>query len=213
MMEHLPFAIFALLPLGLFSLLDRNRARSTAGFGFLSFLAPVIAKGIGSLIGHKKQKAEAKQQEEIARLQAQRADELSRQQWQAELDSPAARAARFKNTLSLGRLAGKMGGLDKLPPSIRNFYQSQRTMPEYTGTSSYIPTPKKGGGAWDFLGGVTDALQYLDTSKFGRPKASAGLMAAGNAAAKTGGLGALQGGGAATSIADLTERLRQQRGG
>ena len=212
-MEHLTFALFALLPLGLLSW-RRNYRSSDAGFlPFLAALAPVIAKGIGSLISHKQKGAADKQAEEARRLEAERADAIARQQWQTEQDSPAARAARFKNTLSLGRLAGKMGGLDKLPPSIRNFYQTQRAMPEYTGTSSYIATPKKGGGAWDFLGGVTDALSYLDTSKFSKPKASAGLMAAGNAAAQSGGLAALQGGGAATSIADLTERLRQQRGG
>jgi hypothetical protein len=208
------FYVFAFLPLAIFSLFEKGNHRSTAGFGFLAALAPVLASGISSLIGHKKKGAAEKQAEEVRRLEAQRADELARQEWETQMMSPSAQASRFKNTLSLGRLAGKMGGLEKLPPSIRNYYQGVRAMPEYKGTSSYIQTPKKGGGLWDFLGATTDALSYLDTSKLKKPKASAELMAYGNAAAQQGGLGGLQGGGMATSlggampIADLTKRLR-----
>lgn len=213
------FYVFALLPFALLSLFERGRHRATAGFGFLAALAPVVAKGIGSLIGHKQQQSAQKQAEEQRRLEAQRADELARAQWEAEMNSPAAQAARFKNTMALGRLAGAMGGMDKIPPSMAKFYQSMRAMPEYKGTSSYIPTPKKGGGVWDFLGGVTDALSYLDTSKIGKgtPGINPRVQAMGNQAAASGGLGALQGGGMATSlsgggatsaIADLTNRLR-----
>ena len=161
-MENL--MLFALLPLGLASLWNRL-PRSTAGFGFLAALAPVVAKGLGSLIGSKQKKAAAKQEEEARRLMAQREDELARQKWEAEQNSPAAQAARFKSTLALGRLAGAMGGMAKVPKSLASFYQSGRTMPQYTGTSSYIPTPKKGGGGWDLLGGITDALSYLDYDK------------------------------------------------
>ena len=182
-MEHLPFVLFALLPFGLLSW--RRLPRSTACFlPLLAALAPVIAKGIGSLINHKQAGSAQKQAEEQKRLEAQQADTLARQSWEAEQNSPGAQAARYKSTLQLGRLAGKMGGLDKLPPSMRNYYQSQRTMPTYGGTSSYVPTPKKGGGA------------------------SAGLKAAGNTAAQAGGLGALQGGGVATTLTDLTQRLK-----
>jgi len=166
------FAILAVLPLGLASLFSRRLPRSTAGFGFLAALAPFVAKGIGSLIGHKQKQSAEKQAEEARKLEAQRADELAKQQWEAQQNSPAAQAARYKNTLQLGRLAGAMGGLDKLPPSIRNYFQSQRTMPTYTGTSSYIATPKKGGGVWDFLGGVTEALPYIDTAAFSKPKSA-----------------------------------------
>ncbi len=211
------FALFALLPLGLASLFSRRLPQSTAGFGFLAALAPFIAKGIGSLIGHKQKGAAEKQQEEARRLEAQRADELAKQEWTAQQNSPAAQAARYKNTLQLGRLAGKMGGLDKLPPSIRNYYQSQRTMPEYSGTSSYVPTPKKGGGFWDFLGGVSEALPYLDTSRFkSKPKGMTPPIA-GDAgfggAADAGGFTAPQ---IDTTLQNpltgLTQRLRQPRG-
>ena len=167
------FYLFALLPFGLLSLwLHRNENhRSTAGFGFLAALAPVVASGIKSLIGHKQQKSAQKQADEQAKLEAQRADEQARQKWEAEQNSPSAQAARFKSTLSLGRLAGAMGGLAKVPKSIASYYQSQRTMPTYSGTSSYIPTAQKGGTGWDIAGGIADALGYLDTSKLkGAPK-------------------------------------------
>jgi hypothetical protein len=193
--------LFALLPLALFSLFEKGRHRHTAGFGFLAALAPVIAKGIGSLISHKQNKAKEKQAQEQAKLDAAAADTRAKQQWETDQNSPAAQAGRFKNTMQLGRLAGAMGGsLDKVPPSMLKYYQSQRTMPEYTGTSSYVPQAKKGGGGWDFAAGVADAASYLDTSKLGAPKASAGLMAAGNAAAHQ--RATPMGGGMATSLLD-----------
>ena len=165
-MEHLPFVLFALLPLGLFSLFEKGRHRHTAGFAFLAALAPMIASGISSLLGHKQKQSAEKQAEEQKRLAAEQADKVARQTWDTEQNSPAAQAARYKNTLQLGRLAGKMGGLDKLPPSMRNYYQTQRTMPTYGGTPSYVPTPKKGGGLWDFLGETAKAVSYLDPNAF-----------------------------------------------
>ena len=177
------FAVLGLLPLGLASLLGRRLPRSTAGFGFLAALAPVVASGISSLLGHKKQKAATKAAEEQKKLEAQQADLLAKQQWEAAQNTPAQQTARFKAKFSLGKLAGKMGGLEKLPPSIANYYKTAYTMPEYTGTSSYIPTVQPKTGGWDFLGGVTQALSQFDPSALKKPKASAGLMAAGNAAA------------------------------
>ena len=205
------FYALALLPLALASLFDRNRSRSTAGFGFLAALAPVLAKGIGSLINHKKASNAAKTAEAQRKLEATQADALAKQQWEAQQNAPGAQTARFKNTMQLGRLAGAMGGsLDKVPPSMLKYYQSMRTMPEYSAQSSYVEPAKQTGKGWDFLGGVTDALSYLDTSKMGAPKASAGLMAAGNMAARQGGMGALQGGGPATFLSDLTNRVSKQ---
>ena len=170
-MEHLPFALFALLPLGLFSLFEKGRHRHTAGFGFLAALAPLFASGISSLINHGKQKSAAKAAEEQKRLEAEQADKLARQSWDTEQNSPQAAGARYKATFGLGRLAGKMGGLDKIPPSMRQWYDSQRTMPTYGGTSSYVPTAKKGGGVWDFLGEAAKAVSYLDPSAFkSKPK-------------------------------------------
>ena len=172
-MEHLPFVLFALLPLGLFSLFEKGRHRHTAGFAFLAALAPMIASGISSLINHGKQKSAAKAAEEQKRLEAQQADKLARQSWETEQNSPAAQAARFKSKFAYGKLAGAMGGLDKVPQSLANYYKSGYAMPEYTGTSSYVPTAKKGGGAWDFLGEAAKAVSYLDPSVFkSAPKAN-----------------------------------------
>lgn len=164
----LTFAVFALLPLALLSLFERGRHRHTAGFAFLAALAPMIAKGALSLIKHKQQGSANKQAEEQRKLEAAQADTLARQQWEAQQNSSGAQAGRFKNTFSLGRLAGAMGGLANIPKSIADYYQSGRKMPEYAGTSSYVPTAKKGGGIWDFASGLGDALSYLDTSKFGK---------------------------------------------
>ena len=162
----------ALLPLALLSLWFHRHEnhRSTAGFGFLAALAPVLAKGIGSLISHKQNKSAQKQAEEQRKLEAQQADAAAKQQWEAQMNSPQAQAARYKNTLQYGRLAAGLGGLDKVPKSMAAYYNSVRTMPEYSGVSSYVPTAEKGGGGWDFAAGLTDALSYLDTSKLGGKK-------------------------------------------
>jgi len=215
-MEHLPFALFALLPLGLFGLLERGRHRHSAGFAFLAALAPVIASGISSLINHGKQKAADKQAEEQKRLAAEQADTLKRQEWDTQQNSPAAQAARFKSKFAYGKLAGAMGGLDKVPQSLADYYKSGYATPEYTGTSSYVPTPKRGGGAWDFLGEAGKALSYLDIAgnKEGGGKGLdlSALRQSGNAAAQQGGMGALQGGGIATDLTGLLDRLKQQGG-
>jgi hypothetical protein len=198
--------VFAILPLGLLSLFDRElrRGGTYAGFGFLAALAPVLAKGVTSIIGHKKAQSAEKQAEEQRKLQAQQQDALAKQQWEAEQNSPGAQAARFKNTFALGKLAGNMGGsLDKVPPSIAKYYQSMRSMPEYSAQSSYVPTPKKGGGTWDFLGGVTDALSYLDTSKLGGGGMSAG-QPMGNIVPQQ----VTNPGISSTPLADLTQRLK-----
>lgn len=168
--------LFALLPLGLASLFQRRLPTSTAGFGFLAALAPVVAKGIGSLISHKQKKSAEKQAEEQRKLEAQQADALAKQQWEAQQNSPAAQEARFKNTLQLGRLFGAMGGKDKVPPSIAKYYESARSMPTYSGVSSYVPTAQKGGTGWDIAGGVADALQYLDYNKLKSQPKSGGVL-------------------------------------
>lgn len=156
--------------MGLGSFLKKTVTSLIPGGGLIEALAPVVAKGVGTLISSKQGKAEQKQLEEQRRLEAQRADQLARQQWEAQVNSPQAQAARFKNTLQYGRLAAGLGGLDKVPKSLSSYYESARKMPEYTGTSSYIPTPKKGGTGWDIASGIAGALGYLDTEKLKRGK-------------------------------------------
>jgi len=209
------FYALALLPLALASLFHKRKDSDALIFGlalapFLKMVAPVVAKGVSSLIGSKQKSNAAKTAEAQRKKEVEAADAKAKLDWEGQQNSPAAQAARFKNTLQLGRLSGSMGGLDKLPPSIKNYYQTQRTMPTYTGQSSYIEPVKAKGGGWNFLGGVADALSYLDTSKMGGGGVSKSLMGAGNAAAAQGGLGALQGGGPATILSDLTKRVSKQ---
>lgn len=200
---ELYFAVFSLLPLALFC--REKLPRSTAGFlaGLIpiaKMLAPVIAKGVGTLIGSKKASNAAKQAEEQKKLEAAQADAKAKADWEAQQNTPQAQAARYKQTLQYGRLAAGLGGLDKVPKSMASYYNSVRAMPEYTGTSSYVAPAKQTGKGWNIASGVMDALGYLDTSQLGAPKASAGLMGAGNAAAYQG--ATPMGGGMATSLLD-----------
>ena len=159
------FYLFALLPLGLFSLFQRGRHRATAGFGFLAALAPVVAKGIGSLIGHKKQQAQQKQQAQYEQQLAQQQEAERKAQWEAQMNSPQMAMQRMGFNMKLGRLLGAMGGREKVPPSLLSAYDQARSMPTYTPGSSYIPKPTGGAGIWDVLGGAADALSYLDVNK------------------------------------------------
>ena len=210
-MEYLPFALFALLPLGLASLFSLRLPRSTAGFGFLAALAPVVASGISSLIGHKKQKASAKAAEEQRRIEAERADAEAKRQWESAQQTPSEQARRFKSKFAYGKLAGAMGGLEKVPKSLIDYYKGGYTIPEYTGTSSYVPTVQPKSGLWDFLGGVTNALGQFDYGgyKAGRAQNQA-LRSAGNLAAGSNLSLAPGSTGPATSIADLTRRIAEQ---
>ena len=103
------------------------------------------------------------------------------------------------------------GSLDKLPPSIRNYYQSQRTMPTYSGVSSYVPTAERGGSGWDFAAGVTDALGYLDTSKLkGKSPGQPTGFGAGSSFGNEGGSGAESVGvpGSVQPLVGLTQRVK-----
>lgn len=210
--------LFALLPLGLFSLFTRRLPRSTAGFGFLAALAPVIASGLGSLIKGKQQSSAAKKQAEYEKQQALAAEAANKASWEAQQNSPAAQMQRMGFNMKLGRLLGAMGGREKVPPSLLNALDASRAMPTYTPGAAYVDKPSSGSG-WDVAAGAADALSYLDTSKIGRtPKISSNLQSIGNQAARSGGLGALQGGGMATSLSggsgggglsSLNDKLKQ----
>ena len=169
-MENLTFAVLALLPLALASFFTRGRG-AHAGFGFLAALAPFLASGVKSLISHKQKGAADKQQALYDQQQAAAAEAARRGEFEAGQNSPGALAQRQKFTLQLGKLLGKAGGKEKIPPSIYNYLSQQRQAQAYTPGAAYTPVPKKGGGGWDFLGGLTDALGYLDTTKLGKGKA------------------------------------------
>ena len=162
--------IFALLPLGLFSLWSRL-PRSTAGIlPLLGALAPVLAKGVGSLIGSKQKQSAAKQQAAYEAQLAQQQEQEAKAAFEAAQNTPAKAMERMKFNMQLGRLLGKAGGRGKLPPSLMKQLDTARAMPTYTPGASYVPKPTGGAGKWDFAAGLADALSYLDTSKLGRPK-------------------------------------------
>jgi hypothetical protein len=169
-MENLIFAVFAVLPLALASFFSRARG-AHAGFGFLAALAPVIASGVSSLVKHKQQKSAEKKQAEYDRKLAEQEAAAERAKFEAAQNSPAAVAARLKQNMMFGRLLGKAGGRSKLPPGLLAMYDKMRATPEYVPGKAYVAPPSSGAGVWDFVGGLTDALGYLDTTKLGKGKA------------------------------------------
>ncbi len=168
--------LFALLPLGLFSIF-RDRRDSWRGVyaGFFQLLAPLLASAATSYIGHKKQQSAEKKQAAYEAQQAQQAEAQRKSQFEAEANSPGAAMQRMGFNMRLGRLLGAMGGRGKVPPSLLKAYDSARAMPTYQAGPSYTPKPSSSAGIWDFAGGLANSLSYLDTSKLkGNPKMPTG---------------------------------------
>ena len=136
-------------------------------------LAPVVAKGAQTLIQHKQQGAANKTAAAQAKQDALAADAQAKLDWEEKQNSPAAQMARFKNTFALGKLGGKLGGIDKVPKSIAAYYNAQRAMPTYTGQSSYREPVKASGGGWNIAAGIADALGQYSPSSFAKPKSAA----------------------------------------
>ena len=178
--------VFAILPLALFSFFSKGR-RADAGFGFLAALAPVLASGISSLVGHKQKKSAEKKQADYERQLAAQEEAARRTAFEASQSSPSALASRQKFTLQLGKLLGKAGGREKVPPSILNYLEAQRKAQAYTPGGGYVEKPTSGAGIWDVIGGAGQALSYLDTSRLkkkvpmspGQPVGSAGAFRTG----------------------------------
>jgi hypothetical protein len=175
-MNEMTFAIFALLPLGLASLVHRTRA-AHAGLGFLAALAPMLFQGAKEVIGGKQKSNQAKQQSAYEAQLAAQQEEQKRAAFEAAQDSPQKAMERLSFNMKLGRLMGAMGGRGKVPPSLLKAYDTARQRATYTPGSAYVPKPT-GGSKWDFAGGLANAMSYLDTSKLGgkvaRPSGSAG---------------------------------------
>jgi hypothetical protein len=176
-MNEMTFAIFALLPLGLASLVHRTRA-AHAGIGFLAALAPAAIKGVSNIIKGKQQAGAEKKQAAYEQQLAAQQEEQRRAEFEAAQDSPQKAMERLSFNMKLGRLMGAMGGRSKVPPSLLKAYDTARQRATYTPGSAYVPKPTSGGGGWNFASGLADALSYLDTSKMGgkvaRPSGSAG---------------------------------------
>jgi hypothetical protein len=162
------FGVLALLPLALASLFRKNARQSDAGFlPLLAALAPVVAKGIGSIIKHKQQSAAEKKQAQYEQQQAAAAEQADRAKFEAAQNSPALAMQRMGFNMKLGRLLGAMGGRDKVPPSLLKSLDQARAVQSYVPGASYVPKPGSGNGLLDVAEGAMDALSYLDTSKLG----------------------------------------------
>src|SRR4030042_4452582 len=121
----------SLLPFFAFlSLFHKRGHHSEAGFlPFLAALAPVLAKGAMSLVGYKQKQSVEEQAEEQKKLEAAKADAEARHAWELRMQSPEEQARRFKSKFAFGKLAGKMGGMDKVPPSLAAYSKSGYAMP------------------------------------------------------------------------------------
>jgi hypothetical protein len=164
----LTLAVLATLPLGLASFFSRPKRGTYAGIGFLAMLAPVLAKGVQSLIGHKQKKGEEKKAAAYAQQQAAAEEAAARQKFEASQDSPAAAVQRLKFNTKLAQILGKFGGREKTPGFITGAFDTARKRAEYQPGAAYVPPPTSGGGFWGAAGGIADALSYLDTSKLSK---------------------------------------------
>lgn len=207
--------VFALLPLGLFSLLHwREGRRTVAGFAWIAALAPLVISGVKAVAGamsKKKQQKAAQQNEQTAYQQA---EDQRRQQWEQEQSSPEAQMQALKYKLRLGKLAGKMGGLNKVPPSIMKALQSGYQPKQYQAAPAYQPQ-KTGSSAWDYVAPAADVLSTVDLGALGRGGGGGGgtynaAQAASQAVQAGGGLN--KGFTNTQPLAGLTERLRGKRG-
>jgi len=167
------FAVFATLPLALFSFFSRGRG-AHAGIGFLAALAPVLGSLAGSIFNRKG--AQSRQQNEIDyrrqqfEQQAAQQEAARRAAFEQRQGSPQAAMQRLGFNTRLSHLLGGFGGRGQTPGFILNAFDSARTPQEYQPgfESQFIAPPKTGGGIWDYLGDAGRAASYFDTSRFGQ---------------------------------------------
>ena len=165
--------VFALLPLALFSLLERGDKQRAWIFGLaagslLKALAPVVTTGISKIIGNKQAKSAEKKEAAYQQQLAAAKEAEDRARFEAQQNSPAAALQRQSFNMKLGRLLGAAGGREKLPPSLIAGYDVARKPLTYTPGAAYIPKPTKGAGIWDVLSGAGEALSYFDPSQLRR---------------------------------------------
>lgn len=178
------FYVFAVLALGLFSLFDKDLRMgggTYAGFGFLAALAPVLAKGVSSIIGRQKAKGEAKKQAAYEQQQLAADEAAKRSAFEDAQDAPAAAMQRLKFNTGLAKILGLFGGREKTPQFLQQAFDTARQRKAYTPGPAAVPKPQQGGGFWNFASGLQDALGYLDPSKLTK-KPGSGVPMIGNVA-------------------------------
>jgi hypothetical protein len=154
--------VFALLPLGLFSLLHWREGKHTvAGFAWIAALAPLVISGVKAVAGAMQKKKQQKAEEANAAAAAQQAEEQRKQEWEQQQASPEANMKALQYKQRLGRLAGKMGGLNKVPPSILKALQSGYQTQAYQPGPAYR-APKTGASAWDYVEPAADVVSSVD---------------------------------------------------
>lgn len=161
--------VFAILPLGLlWSLVERQRRGMVGIAPLITALLPVAAGAVQSLIARRSQN----QQGSAAQREAERQAGF---QQKSEFYSPQAVAQRQQNqalsTIQLGRLAGAMGGLDRVPPALRNMLQQRRQAQTFQFEPGAVARQPRAPGNFgtDILGN----LQHFDVEAYRRGRAPA----------------------------------------
>lgn len=155
-------ALFALLPLGLFSLLNwRDGRKAVAGFAWIAALAPLVISGVKALAGAKSASNKRKAEEANARMATEQAEAQRRQEFESQQSSPQAQMSALQYKLRLGKLAGKMGGLNKVPPSILKALQAGYQPKQFQAGPAY-QAPKTGRSAWDYVDTAADVASTVD---------------------------------------------------
>lgn len=175
---ELTFALFATLPLALFSFLSRGK-RADAGFGFLAALAPVLTSAVGGLFNRKSKQSAQDKEIEYKRQQAEQEEANRRAAFEAQQNSPQAQMQRLGFNTRLASLLGGFGGREQTPGFILNAFDAARSPQEYTPGAEFIAPPKQGGSFWDYAGDAANAASYYDTS--GRQRSKAAQSGAGAA--------------------------------
>ncbi len=163
---ELTFALFALLPLGLFSLFTRARG-AHAGIGFLALLAPVIVKGVMNLVKRRQAQNAEKRGVEFDRETAASEQAQARAAFEAQQNSPGAARQRLAFNTRLSRILGSFGGRDSTPEFITRALDLARGRQEFVpGAEFRAPPSQIAGGLGGFFNDAADAASQFDVQRF-----------------------------------------------
>lgn len=168
---ELTFAVFAILPLSLLWWQPKSERRGIVGIlPLLTALLPVAASAVNSIINRNSANQQALQQQHEAERQAgfqQKSAFYNPQAVQARQQSQALA------TLQLGRLAGAMGGLDRVPPALRNMLQQRRQEQTFQFEPGAVPQAPRAAG--NTLTDIVGSLRYYNPQPTGTPTGNNGV--------------------------------------